>query len=46
VVGKNGDRDVSGRYRYTRVYSNRLGQWRIVSFEASKISGPDPDDKH
>ena len=39
LVGKNGDRDISGRYRYTRVYSNRDGQWRIVSFEASKISG-------
>jgi len=39
LVGKNGDRDISGRYRYTRVYSNREGQWRIVSFEASKISG-------
>ncbi len=41
LVGKNGDRDISGRYRYTRVYSNRMGQWRIVSFEASRISGPD-----
>jgi ketosteroid isomerase-like protein len=39
VVGRNGDRDVSGRYRYTRVYSNRDGQWRIVSFEASRVSG-------
>jgi ketosteroid isomerase-like protein len=39
LVGKKGDRDISGRYRYTRVYSNRAGQWRIVSFEASRISG-------
>ena len=38
LVGKNGERDISGRYRYTRVYSNRDGQWRIVSFEASKVS--------
>jgi ketosteroid isomerase-like protein len=38
LVGKNGDRDISGRYRYTRVYSNKDGQWRIVSFEASRIS--------
>jgi ketosteroid isomerase-like protein len=38
VIGKNGDRDISGRYRYTRVYSNRDGQWRIVSFEASRVS--------
>jgi len=38
LIGKNGDRDISGRYRYTRVYSNRDGQWRIVSFEASRVS--------
>ena len=39
LIGKNGDRDISGRFRYTRVYSNREGQWRIVSFEASRVSG-------
>jgi ketosteroid isomerase-like protein len=41
LVGKSGERDISGRFRYTRVYSNRDGQWRIVSFEASRID----DDK-
>jgi ketosteroid isomerase-like protein len=47
VAGKNGDRDISGRFRYTRVYSNRMGQWRIVSFEASRISKSDESgDKH
>ena len=46
LVGKNGDRDISGRYRYTRVYSNRDGQWRIVSFEASRISGGSEEAKH
>ena len=45
LVGKKGDRDISGRYRYTRVYSNRAGQWRIVSFEASRVSG-EPEAKH
>jgi ketosteroid isomerase-like protein len=45
LVGKKGDRDISGRYRYTRVYSNRAGEWRIVSFEASRISG-EPEGKH
>ena len=45
VVGKNGDRDISGRFRYTRVYSNRDGQWRIVSIEASRISGNSEEDK-
>jgi ketosteroid isomerase-like protein len=47
LVGRNGDHDISGRFRYTRVYSNRMGQWRIVSFEASRISpSHDSDDKH
>ena len=46
LVGKNGDRDISGRFRYTRVYSNRDGQWRIVSFEASRISPSRDEDKH
>jgi ketosteroid isomerase-like protein len=41
LVGKNGDRDISGRYRYTRVYSNKDGQWRIVSFEASRVAQGD-----
>ncbi|HEY0760630.1 MAG TPA: nuclear transport factor 2 family protein [Acidisarcina sp.] len=38
LQGKNGERDISGRYRYTRVYNRRLGQWKIVSFEASRIT--------
>src|ERR1700692_2463591 len=46
LVGKNGDRDISGRFRYTRVYSNRDGQWKIVSFEASRISGNSEEEKH
>jgi ketosteroid isomerase-like protein len=30
--------DISGSYRYTRVYvRNEQGQWKIVSFEASRI---------
>jgi ketosteroid isomerase-like protein len=45
VVGKNGDRDISGRFRYTRVYSNREGQWRIVSFEASRVSNTNDESK-
>ena len=41
LVGTNGASDISGEYRYTRVYNRRLGQWKIVSFEASRI--PDVD---
>jgi ketosteroid isomerase-like protein len=38
LQGKNGERDISGKYRYTRVYNRRFGQWKIVSFEASRIN--------
>jgi ketosteroid isomerase-like protein len=38
VQGSTGDGDVSGSYRYTRVYVRDVhGAWKIVSFEASKI---------
>ena len=37
VQGMDGDRDISGRYHYTRVYSRRGGEWKIVSFEASRV---------
>jgi ketosteroid isomerase-like protein len=33
--------DISGNYRYTRVYArDASGNWKIVSFEASKIREP------
>lgn len=39
LAGSRHDQDVSGRYRYTRVYvRNAAGQWKIVSFEASRIA--------
>ncbi|HEV2275223.1 MAG TPA: nuclear transport factor 2 family protein [Acidobacteriaceae bacterium] len=37
LEGMNGDRDISGHYRYTRVYTDRGNQWKIVSFEASRV---------
>jgi len=37
VEGTNGTSDIGGQYRYTRVYTRRLGQWKIVSFEASRM---------
>ena len=43
VVGHDGERDISGRYHYTRVYNRRAGEWKIVSFEASRIP---PGSKH
>jgi ketosteroid isomerase-like protein len=43
LEGHDGDRDISGRYHYTRVYSRKSGEWKVVSFEASRIP---PGSKH
>lgn len=37
LSGSNGASNISGQYRYTRVYARRLGHWKIVSFEASRM---------
>lgn len=37
VVGVNDGEDISGVYRYTRVYHRINGVWKVVSFEASTI---------
>ena len=45
LTGGKSDAEVTGRYRYTRVYvRNPQGQWKIVSFEASRIQ-ESPDHK-
>jgi uncharacterized protein (TIGR02246 family) len=41
ITGTNGGQDISGRYRYTRVYARKLGAWKIVSFEASRMDDQD-----
>lgn len=41
LVGSNGDSDISGKYRYTRVYALRRGSWKIVSFETSRVHDVD-----
>jgi ketosteroid isomerase-like protein len=46
LAGTNGASDISGRYRYTRVYNKRFGQWKIVSFEASRIHDTGEREKH
>ena len=39
--------EVSGSYRYTRVYiRDEQGKWKIVSFEASRIREPGPRHKN
>ena len=46
LQGTNGASDISGKYRYTRVYNRRFGQWKIVSFEASRIHDANEREKH
>jgi ketosteroid isomerase-like protein len=42
VSGTTPDGDLTGSFRYTRVYvRDASGAWRIVSFEASRIREPD-----
>jgi ketosteroid isomerase-like protein len=41
VKGTSAEGDFSGSFRYTRVYvRDARGEWKIVSFEASKIRAP------
>lgn len=41
MEGSNVDGELSGSFRYTRVYvKNPAGEWKIVSFEASRIRNP------
>jgi ketosteroid isomerase-like protein len=43
IEATTADGQVTGSYRYTRVYvRNAQGQWKIVSFEASRIREPGP----
>jgi ketosteroid isomerase-like protein len=37
VMGSNGGEDISGHYRYMRVYAKKLGTWKIVNFIATPI---------
>lgn len=39
VAHSEANGDISGKYRYTRVYTrhNGAGSWRIVSFESSRV---------
>jgi ketosteroid isomerase-like protein len=42
IDGTRNDQVLKGRYRYMRVYvRNSAGQWKIVSFEASRIEETD-----
>ena len=36
--GVTGDRDISGTFRYTRVYVNRAGRWQVVHFQQTRVT--------
>jgi hypothetical protein len=38
VKSRYDDRDLSGRYRFTRVYLKREKQWRIIAYQATRIA--------
>jgi ketosteroid isomerase-like protein len=37
MSGKDGDKDISGRYAFTRVYKRESGEWHAVSFQATLV---------
>jgi hypothetical protein len=40
LKGRIQDRDISGAYRYTRVWVKQAGSWRMVAFQASRLAAP------
>jgi ketosteroid isomerase-like protein len=36
--GGNRKRDLSGEFRYTRVYVNQAGSWRMVAYQMTRIA--------
>ena len=41
--GVTGDKDISGTFRYTRVYVNRDGRWQVVHFQQTRVAPPAAD---
>jgi ketosteroid isomerase-like protein len=44
VSGALDGRQSSGVFRYTKVYGREGGVWRVLNFEATRVSGPHADD--
>jgi ketosteroid isomerase-like protein len=38
--GKSGGQDVSGQFRFTRVYVKNKGRWQSVAFQQTRIAEP------
>lgn len=36
--GATGERDISGTFRYTRVYVSRDGRWQVVHFQQTRVA--------
>jgi ketosteroid isomerase-like protein len=39
VLGQLDGRPISGVFRYTKVYGREAGAWRVLNFEATRVSG-------
>jgi ketosteroid isomerase-like protein len=39
--GQSGGKDVSGQYRFTRVYVKGKGGWRSVAFQQTRVAEPE-----
>jgi ketosteroid isomerase-like protein len=37
MSGKDGDKDITGRYAFTRVYKRDSGEWHAVSFQSTPV---------
>jgi len=37
MSGKDADKDIGGRYAFTRVYRRDAGKWRAVSFQSTPV---------
>lgn len=40
VKGQDNGKDISGQYRYTRVYVKRQGRWQLVATQLTRIAEP------
>ncbi|MDQ3800985.1 MAG: nuclear transport factor 2 family protein [Acidobacteriota bacterium] len=38
IKSRYAEQDLSGRYRFTRVYFKREGNWKIVAYQATRIA--------
>ena len=40
LKGQDNGKDISGQFRYTRVYVKRLGRWQLVATQVTRIPEP------